>query len=135
MPRKPEIIFILLILCISLDAKNLQNFEFVPNEFIIKLSPETKIIPPKSLSTGVIEIDIILSKISVYGISSVAPFKKNLDPRFPDINRIYRVRYSNNISPDKVAEQFNNLDNVIYAEPRFIQFETTVPNDPYYSNQ
>ena len=135
MPKKPEIIFILLILCISLDAKNLQNFEFVPNEFIIKLSPETKIIPPKSLSTGVIEIDIILSKMSVYGISSVVPFKKNLDPRLPDINRIYRVRYSNNISPDKVAEQFNNLDNVIYAEPRFIQFETTVPNDPYYSNQ
>ena len=75
MPRKPEIIFILLILCISLDAKNLQNFEFVPNEFIIKLSPETKIIPPKSLSTGVIEIDIILSKMSVYGFSSVVPFK------------------------------------------------------------
>ena len=74
MSKKPEIIFILLILCISLDAKNLQNFEFVPNEFIIKLSPETTIIPPKSLSTGVIEIDIILSKISVYGISSVVPF-------------------------------------------------------------
>ena len=135
MIKKSQIIFTVFILSVSIDAKNLQQPEFVPNEFIIKLSPDTKIIPPNSLTTGIIEIDIILSKISVHDISSVAPFKKNLDPRLPDINRIYRVRYSDNVSPDKIAEKFYNLNNVIYSEPRFIQYETRVPNDPYYSSQ
>ena len=135
MSKKLETVYIILILCISIDAKNSQDYEFVPNEFIIKLSPETKIILPNSLSTGIIEIDRVLSKISVDDISPVVPYKKNLDPRLPDINRIYRIRYSDNLSPDKVAEEFNNLNNVIYSEPRYIQYETTVPNDPYYSNQ
>ena len=53
MSKKLEIVYIILILCISIDAKNSQDYEFVPNEFIIKLSPETKIILPNSLSTGV----------------------------------------------------------------------------------
>ena len=57
MSKKLEIVYIILILCISIDAKNSQDYEFVPNEFIIKLSPETKIILPNSLSTGIIEID------------------------------------------------------------------------------
>ena len=135
MPSKTKIIFTLLISCLSIEARNLENFEFVPNEFIIKLSPDTKIIAPNSLSTGIVEIDIALSKITVENINPVVPYKKNLDPRLPDINRIYRVRYSDNISPDKVSEKFQDLDYVIYSEPRFIYFETTVPNDPYYSNQ
>ena len=135
MSKKLEIIFILLVLCVSVDAKNFKNYEFVPNEFIIKLSPDTKIITPNSSFTGIIEVDDILSKMAIDDISSVVPYKKNLDPRLPDINRIYRVRYSDDISPDKVAERFHNLDYVIYSEPRYIQYETTVPNDPYYSNQ
>ena len=135
MSSKTKIIFTLLISCLSIEARNLENFEFVPNEFIIKLSPDTKIIAPNSLSTGIVEIDIALSKITVENINPVVPYKKNLDPRLPDINRIYRVRYSDNISPDKVSEKFQDLDYVIYSEPRFIYFETTVPNDPYYSNQ
>ena len=65
MIKKSQILFTILILCISIDAKNLQQREFVPNEFIIKLSPDTKIIPPNSLTTGIIEVDIVLSKISV----------------------------------------------------------------------
>ena len=135
MSKKLEIIFILLVLYVSVDAKNFQNFEFVPNEFIIKLSPDTKIITPNSSFTGIIEIDDILSKMAIDDISPVVPYKKNLDPRLPDINRIYRIRYSVNIPPDKVAEKFHNLDYVIYSEPRYMHFETTVPNDPYYSNQ
>ena len=86
MSKKLEIVYIILILCISIDAKNSQDYEFVPNEFIIKLSPETKIILPNSLSTGIIEIDRVLSKISVDENSPEVPYKKNLDPRIPDIN-------------------------------------------------
>ena len=135
MSKKLEIIFILLVLCVSVDAKNFKNYEFVPNEFIIKLSPDTKIITPNSSFTGIIEVDDILSKMAIDDISSVVPYKKNIDPRLPDINRIYRIRYFDDIPPDKVAERFHNLDYVIYSEPRYIQYETTVPNDPYYSNQ
>ena len=115
MSTKLRIIFFILTTSISINAKNFHNVEFVPNEFIIKLSPETKIISPNSLSTGIIEIDRVLSKISVDDISSVVPYKKNLDPRLPDINRIYRVRYSDNISPDIVAKQFQSLNNVLYC--------------------
>ena len=126
MIKKSQIIFSILILCMSIDAKNLQQREFVQNEFIIKLSPDTKIIPPNSLTTGIIEVDIVLSKISVEDISSVVPFKKDLDARLPDINRIYRVQYSDDISPDKIAEKFENFNYVIYAEPRTIKLETAI---------
>ena len=112
MSTKLRIIFFILTISISINAKSFHNVEFVPNEFIIKLSPETKIISPNSLSTGIIEIDRVLSKISVDDISSVVPYKKNLDPRLPDVNRIYRVRYSDNISPDIVAKQFQSIKNV-----------------------
>ena len=65
MSTKLRIIFFILTISISINAKSFHNVEFVPNEFIIKLSPETKIISPNSLSTGIIEIDRVLLKISV----------------------------------------------------------------------
>ena len=48
MSTKLRIIFFILTTSISINAKNFHNVEFVPNEFIIKLSPETKIISPNS---------------------------------------------------------------------------------------
>ncbi len=116
-------------------SKDVKILEYVPNEIILKLAPETKIILPHSFITNITEIDAALAKFTVIDISPVVPNKKDLDSRLPDINRIYRIKYADSIAPNIVADAIKNMDNVLYAEPRFIHYETTTPNDPYYSNQ
>ena len=118
-----------------LYSKDLYKAEYVPNEIIIKLASETKIISPHSLTTGVAEIDAALLKLTIIDISPVVPYKKDLNPRLPDINRIYRIKYTDSIMPDILSDDLSELKHVIYAEPRYIPFETTTPNDPYYTNQ
>jgi len=130
-------VFVSMVLIINgiLYSKDLNKAEYVPNEIILKLVPETKIIPSHSFITNITEIDAALAKFTVVDISPVVPYKKDLDPRLPDINRIYRVKYADSFGPKIVADAFTGLNNVLYAEPRYIPYETTTPNDPYYTNQ
>ena len=118
-----------------LYSKDLNKAEYVPNEIILKLASETKIISPHSLTTDVAEIDAALLKFAITDISPVVPYKKDLNPRLPDINRIYRIKYTDSILPDILSDDLSELKHVIYAEPRHIPYETTTPNDPYYTNQ
>ena len=63
MSTKLRIIFFILTTSISINAKNFHNVEFVPNEFIIKLSPETKIIFTQFfIYCSIIEIDRVFIK-------------------------------------------------------------------------
>ena len=118
-----------------LHGKDLYKAEYVPNEIILKLAPETKIISPNSFTTGIAEIDAVLLKFTIIDISPVVPYKEDLNPRLPDINRIYRIKYTDSIMPDILSDDLSELKYVIYAEPRHIPYETTTPNDPYYTNQ
>jgi len=118
-----------------LYSKDLNKAEYVPNEIILKLASETKIISPHSFTTGVAEIDAALLKFTITDISPVVPYKKDLNPHLPDINRIYRIKYTDSIMPDILSDDLSELKHVIYAEPRYIPYETTTPNDPYYTNQ
>ena len=92
-------IFVLIVLIINgiLYSKDLNKAEYVPNEIILKLSSETKIISPHSLTTDVAEIDAALLKFAITDISPVVPYKKDLNQRLPDINRIYRIKYTDSI--------------------------------------
>ena len=130
-------IYFLMMLIINgiLHSKDLYKAEYVPNEIILKLAPETKIILPNSFATGIAEIDAVLLKFTIIDISPVVPYKKDLNPRLPDINRIYRIKYNDSIIPDILSDDLSELKYVIYAEPRYIPYETTTPNDPYYTNQ
>ena len=130
-------IYFLMMLIINgiLHSKDLYKAEYVPNEIILKLAPETKIILPNSFATGIAEIDAVLLKFTIIDISPVVPYKEDLNPRLPDINRIYRIQYTDSIMPDILSDDLSELKYVIYAEPRHIPYETTTPNDPYYTNQ
>ena len=132
-----QLFFVSMVLIINgiLYSKDLNKAEYVPNEIILKLASETKIISPHSFTTGVAEIDAALLKFTITDISPVVPYKKDLNPRLPDINRIYRVKYSDDTRPDIFANNFTGFQHVIYAEPRYLYYETTIPNDPHYSNQ
>ncbi|MEE3150172.1 MAG: S8 family serine peptidase, partial [Candidatus Neomarinimicrobiota bacterium] len=132
-----QLFFVSMVLIINgiLYSKDLNKAEYVPNEIILKLASETKIISPHSFTTGVAEIDAALLKFTITDISPVVPYKKDLNPRLPDINRIYRIKYTDSIMPDILSDDLSELKHVIYAEPRYIHYETTTPNDPYYSNQ
>ena len=132
-----QLFFVSMVLIINgiLYSKDLNKAEYVPNEIILKLASETKIISPHSFTTGVAEIDAALLKFTITDISPVVPYKKDLNPHLPDINRIYRIKYTDSIMPDILSDDLSELKHVIYAEPRYIHYETITPNDPYYSNQ
>ena len=59
-----------------LYSKDLNKAEYIPNEIIIKLAPETIIIPPHSSTTGIAEIDAALIKFTITDISPVVPYKR-----------------------------------------------------------
>lgn len=111
---------------------NVENV--VPGELIVKLKPGTALLAKGTQSTGVFKIDDILAPYQVEDISPVVPYKKR-NPKLTDINRIYRIKYSDITDPRVICKNLNKLENVVYAEPRYIYYEMTVPNDPDYSSQ
>ncbi len=56
-------VFVSMVLIINgiLYSKDLNKAEYVPNEIILKLVPETKIIPSHSFITNITEIDAALA--------------------------------------------------------------------------
>lgn len=125
------ILFIINAAVFSID-RNGENV--VPGELIVKLKPGTELVAKGTHSMGYFKIDDILSQYQVEDISPVVPYKKR-NPKFTDINRIYRVKYSGNTDPRVICDDLIKSENVVYAEPRYIYNEMTVPNDPDYTNQ
>ncbi len=115
-------------------SKNIDVNNIIPGELIIKLEPDSEFISRGVQLTGISKIDNMLAQYQIEEISPVVPYKKR-DPKLPDVNRIYRVKYFDDIDPRIICNSLNNLSSVLYAEPRYIYYETTIPNDPEYSNQ
>jgi photosystem II stability/assembly factor-like uncharacterized protein len=52
-----------------------------------------------------------------------------------DVSRIYYATVSAAADPRQIASRINNLDQVEYAEPKFMNFVNDIPNDPLLANQ
>ncbi len=51
------------------------------------------------------------------------------------LNRIMLIKYNSNDDPLYVASKIKELNNVEWAEPKFVRHSAFVPNDPSYSSQ
>lgn len=71
---------------------------------------------------------------------------KSIDPIIPDnqnealknrigLKRIYSIKYSGEIDPLLLSQKISRLENVEYAEPRYIYKVDFTPNDPMISSQ
>jgi len=126
-----------LIFIISINlgfSKNNELDIIVPGVVVMKLVPGTELISRSSQFTGISAVDNVLSLYSIEDISPVVPYKIR-DPRLPDINRIYKVKFFDDIDPRIISNQLNKLEGVLYAEPRFIYQKSVTPDDPFYANQ
>ncbi len=52
----------------------------------------------------------------------------------PDLSRIYRIEFPEDISVTKVAREFSKDPNIEYAEPIPVAHLLAVPNDPMYGD-
>ncbi|MCD4682155.1 MAG: S8 family serine peptidase, partial [Bacteroidales bacterium] len=60
---------------------------------------------------------------------------KKMKEGMPDLSRIYRIEFPEDISVTKVAREFSKDPNIEYAEPIPVAHLTVEPNDPMYSQQ
>lgn len=78
--------------------------------------------------TGFRAIDLKLKKFKAVEIQEIFP-----NHRDKELNRIYLVRYTDNISPEIVAKELSYEPEVEYAEPKIIHTLAFEPsNDPKY---
>jgi len=126
----------LLLLCAGiLCAKEVYHDNVIPGEVIFKLGPETALLKTRAITTGVSEVDAVLTN---YNLRSVEPMFRSVKVRrrgVPDISRIYIARYDSDVSPYVIAKSLEKLSQVIYAEPRFIRRVEETPNDSLFSSQ
>jgi subtilisin family serine protease len=118
-----------------LQAGQLGEDRYVPNEVIVKLVPTTPLITGRQATTGVVSIDAVLDQYGPVSVTPLFPVRTQRRTDLPDISRIYRVEYSVTATPPVVAAHLTSLPEVEYAEPNWIFHEMEVPDDPFYGNQ
>lgn len=86
--------------------------------------------------------NLISSFLKIFNVTNV----KSIEPIFTDransllkssfgLTRIYSIKFSGNIDPLILAKKITQLENIEYAEPRFIYKVDFIPNDPFISSQ
>ncbi|MFN8547865.1 MAG: S8 family serine peptidase [Candidatus Eisenbacteria bacterium] len=86
--------------------------------------------------TGIALVDQSLRAIGSFEVSSV--FERGNDPgarSAAGLDRIFRVRYADLMTPDQAARMFAANGDVVFAEPNFIAHALVTPNDPTYPLQ
>lgn len=86
--------------------------------------------------TGISSVDQSLNAIGSFEVSNA--FERGNDPgarTAAGLDRIFRVRYAENLTPEQAARMFSANSDVVFAEPNFIAHAMLTPNDPTYPLQ
>ncbi len=124
--KKTILLFLMLIQSLIIIAQDV-----VPKTIIIKLKD-----PNKSISSNE-KLSEILTKIDIKSTKQLFPgakFDKNAERQI-DIRNIYEIQYDANIEAIKATKLFKKLDNIEYAEPKYIQHLFYEPDDPLNTNK
>lgn len=104
------------------------------NEIIIKFKSE--IISQENRLQSLLSLMKIFESVSIKSIDPIFPEKNNyLLKSQSGLTRIYSIKYSGDIDPLTLSKKLSRLENVEYAEPRFIYKIDFTPNDPSISSQ
>jgi subtilisin family serine protease/predicted GH43/DUF377 family glycosyl hydrolase len=125
------------------DAGSSKSIEMVPNVVVIKFieDPHVEI---NKLPASHTELNDLLTK---HAVTSLQPLVKNnritkSNSNIYDLSNIYYATFSGNQSPAEVAANIELSPLIEYAEPKYIHYINSIPDDslyhfqePYYAPQ
>ena len=106
---------------------------YTSNRIIVRFEHAVQ---PNDKQTGIAEIDkyIRLHRITdIQPVFPFAPFPKHLGKH--DLRQAYYFYFESGREPHRIAQAFNGLDGIVYAEPEYLYRITGVPDDPQYERQ
>nr|NQU94399.1 S8 family serine peptidase [Bacteroidota bacterium] len=90
----------------------------------------------ENVSFNIASLDAKASRYKVDLIDKRFRYNPNkLKKDMPDLSRIYRIEFPEEISVTKVAREFSKDPNIEYAEPIPVNYLMVEPNDPMYVQQ
>jgi len=105
---------------------------YLSNTIIIKLKNKPLL---KSNNTVLLNDKLLKSLGSAGLISSSGLFASTGTKQESELDKISVVKYSSGIDPLILASKISELEDVEWAEPKFVYPVEFVPNDPFYSLQ
>ena len=121
--------------------------EVVPHVVVVQFDAEVSF-PGKTTTTGLQVFDRKAAAYGVHTIEQVYPFLDNVDPtpktrrNLLALRRTYYVRYSADVTPERVSRDLTFAPGIVYAEqvpvnrtPGPVRWERINPNDPGFKNQ
>ncbi len=132
-------ILLLLLFAVSTACFGLDSPKYHRGVITIKVSEETVPINRQegSVSFGTSSLNKLGSQFEISKLEKRFTYNQAiLDKRsdLPDLSRIYKLTFPENIDVHTVAEAFNDDPDIEYAEPIPIMYEFDTPNDEYYSD-
>jgi len=125
--------YLLVVAVISFTVLNAQNKvitkgnkTYLSNTIIIKLKPDH----PGSLNKKT-----ALSKTLERLNTRVSDIRQTFYSKSRELNNIYTVNYPDHIDPLVLASKLSSVEEVLWAEPRYLGKIEIVPNDPTYGMQ
>ena len=86
-----------------------------------------------ALMKGMPSLEHKISKHGVYAVEKTLPFLEySKDEAARPLRRIYTFSYSSGEDPHLVAQAFSVDPNVEYAEPKYLVYISSIPDDPEY---
>lgn len=114
------------------------RLDYVPGELIIKLNPENQPLSKASIQS----IERLNQKNNVDSMKKLfVKEKKSFDKKLKEelidtsIHNIYKLSLPQDSDIKKIAEEYKKLSNIEYAEPNYIYYISTLPNDVDYAQQ
>jgi len=108
------------------------NSKYLSNIIVVKLKER-----PAANFDGSVQLSPSLAGfINVYGlISANALFPNKTFNDNLDFNRIVIINYSSDADPNFVSSKISKLNEVEWAEPKFVYELVYIPNDPNFGSQ
>lgn len=147
----PAIVATILLFAGSASFAVETDAKYAPGEIIIRLRPETVMLPTGSktaeISTMAFHSDSIKALNAKHKVMKVkqaikdAPKGQHMKllrsgqyAELPDLSNIFVLEVPEDTDILSAVEEYKNDPNVIYAEPNYISHIFTTPNDPWYVN-
>ncbi len=141
-------LLLVLVLLFCTDRILAQNVpEVVPKVVVVQFEAGVSL-PGKTATTGLQVFDRKAAAYGVHTIERVYPFLDQVDPtpktrrNLLALRRTYYVRYSADVTPERVSIDLSYAPGIVYAEPVSVnripgpvRWERIDPNDPGFNNQ
>lgn len=115
----------------DIDKNPFTETKFVPGEFIVKFKQNVVLndltLSDESLTLGIPSVDSLNEKNDVISILSISDS--------PRLSSVFKINVPEDKNIKSIVNEYKNDPNIEYAEPNYIFYNCSVPNDPLYDEQ